>query len=110
MHAELTQRCLEQLGEKPSTVKNTVGRMAGAMQGIAPGAFDDAQIKNLLSDIAAEHFEIAAYRSLREAAQALGEQEIAQTCDQILRDEEEMARFLEGHLAETTRECLAVAA
>jgi len=110
MHAEMTERCLEQLGAKPSAIKNTMGKMAGAMQGAAPGAFDDAAIKNLLSDIAAEHFEMAAYRCLREAAHALEEHDIAHTCDAIVRDEEDMARFLESHLAEVTREFLAVAA
>jgi ferritin-like metal-binding protein YciE len=110
MHAQLVERCLAQLGEEPSTLKNVVGRVAGTMQGVATGAFEDSQVKNALSDYAVEHFEIAAYRALIEGARAIGQDQIVETCQQILREEEAMARFLESNLPTTVRDALMQAA
>jgi ferritin-like metal-binding protein YciE len=42
-----------------------------------------------------EHFEIACYRGLITAAEELGEGRVADTCRRILRDEEQMAAWLQ---------------
>lgn len=109
-HAQLLEQTLRQLGEQPSTVKNTMARVFGAMQSVASSAFRDDEIKNALSDYATENFEIAAYRALIEAARALQRDAVVRTCEQILREEESMARFLEQNLPVAVRDTLARAA
>lgn len=98
MHAERVKECVERLGGSTSSVKTALGKVTGFFQGISTGAAPDELVKNALSDYAAEHFEIASYRALIAAARELGETEVARVCEGILRDEEDMARFLETNL------------
>jgi ferritin-like metal-binding protein YciE len=73
---------MERLGEKPSAAKN------------------------LLSACAAENLEIAAYRALIAAAPAVGDEETAGVCEEILRDEKRMAAWLMENLPWVVRETL----
>ena len=59
--------------------------------------------KNFLRDYAAEHFEIASYRSLVSAAQDLNHPEIAVICEEILMEEESMADWIEAKIPDVTR-------
>lgn len=103
-HARKLERCLEHLGaEKPSAMKNAIGTVMGKMQGAMSGPFGDEIMKNALSDYAAEHMEIACYRSLIIAAEEIGEVQVARICNEILADEESMAQWLEQKLPEITR-------
>lgn len=97
-HATMVEQCLERLGEKPSRTKSVLGKMMGEMQAVSTGMFKDEVVKNFIADYAAEHFEIASYRSLVAAARELGEEEIARTCEEILKDEERMAGWLEENM------------
>jgi ferritin-like metal-binding protein YciE/glucose/arabinose dehydrogenase len=105
-HAELVKGCIERLGEKPSTAKSLLGQMLGAGQSVATGMFRDEVVKNFLSDYAAESFEIASYRALIAAARALGDEETARVCEEILRDEERMAAWLTENLPRVVQETL----
>jgi ferritin-like metal-binding protein YciE len=98
MHAERVRECVEQLGGSTSSMKTAMGAISGFFQGRSTGASPDELVKNGLSDYAAEHFEIASYRALIVAARALGEERVVSVCEQILRDEEEMATWLERQL------------
>jgi ferritin-like metal-binding protein YciE len=109
-HAQLVEQCLRQLGEGPSTMKNTFARMFGSVQSVASSAFKDDEVKNALSDYATENFEIACYRALIEAARVTQHQDVVRTCEEILREEEAMARFLEQNLPTTVHDALAHAA
>jgi ferritin-like metal-binding protein YciE len=97
-HARDIKRCLEHLGEKPSATKKAIGRVTGAMQSVATEPFQDELMKNFLMDYAAEHFEIACYRSLITAAEEAGHPKIARVCQEILEEEEAMAEWLRDHL------------
>jgi ferritin-like metal-binding protein YciE len=55
---------------------------------------------------AAESFEIASYRALIAAARALGDEETARVCEEILRDEERMAAWLTENLPRVVQETL----
>jgi ferritin-like metal-binding protein YciE len=105
-HAERVAECLEILGSKPSALKSAVGTAMGMVQGTSTGMFRDELVKNVLADYAAEHFEIACYRSLIAAAEALDQQEIAEICGEILEEEEAMAAWLEEHIEDITRTVL----
>ncbi|CAN5545065.1 hypothetical protein BH24GEM3_BH24GEM3_06450 [soil metagenome] len=105
-HAEMVKSCIERLGGKPSTSKKTLGTVIGNLGSVSTGPFEDELVKNFLSDYATENLEIASYRALITAAQELGDRETARICKQILRDEEEMARWLEDNLPMAVRETL----
>lgn len=98
-HAKLVEECLERLGEKPSGAKTMVGAVFGRMQALSTEPFKDEMMKNFLADYATEQFEIASYKSLAAAARHFGEEAIAVTCERILRDEEEMAAWLDRNMA-----------
>jgi ferritin-like metal-binding protein YciE len=109
-HAELLEECLERFGESTSTIKAGASRIMGAVESIATGPFGDEEVKNALMDYATENFEIAAYRALIEGAESLEEQEVADICQEILQDEEDMADFLEEQLPTTVRDAMMAAA
>ena len=108
MHAERVRECVERLGGSVSTVKTAMGAVSGFFQGRSTGASPDELVKNALSDYAAEHFEIASYRALITAARLLGENQVVQVCESILRDEQDMANWLEQSLPNVVQEYLNV--
>jgi ferritin-like metal-binding protein YciE len=105
-HAELVKGLVERLGGSTSSVKTAMGKVSGLFAGMSTGVFPDELVKNALADYASEHFEIASYRALIVAARALGENEVVSVCEQILRDEEKMARWLEQNLPMVVQEHL----
>lgn len=109
-HAEETRRqaddlknLIERLGGKVSTAKTVLGKMLGAGQSISTEFFQDEITKNFLADYAAEHFEIASYKALIATAEQIGEHEAIPVLESILREEEEMARWIEEHLPMAVR-------
>jgi ferritin-like metal-binding protein YciE len=109
-HAELIKQCLAILGETPSMMKTVIGAVMGTVQGTATGPFRDEIIKNFISDYAAEHLEMACYRSLIAAAEELEQPEIVRICGEILGEEKAMAAWLEDRIPEMTRMALLQAA
>lgn len=108
-HAQLVEQALERLGTSKSTLKDMTGGMQARMHGMLTGGSGDTLVKDTLSGIAAEHFEIACYTSLQTAALDVGDQATAQMCEQILRDEHAMAEYLEQELPRITHMELAAA-
>src|SRR3954467_2902388 len=108
MHAGRARECVERLGGSVSTVKTAMGAVSGFFQGRSTGVSPDELVKNALSDYAAEHFEIASYRALIPAARLLGENQVVQVCETILRDEQDMANWLEQSLPNVVQEYLNV--
>src|SRR5437588_1858042 len=106
-HAELVKGCIEQVGGSPSTLKSAVGALFGTIHSVSTGMFADETVKNALADYATEHFEIACYRALSEAAQSLDQPHIVQVCGEILRDEQEMADWLSTKVPKIVRDALA---
>lgn len=106
LHADRVEQCVARLGGDTSTFKSAMGQVSGFFQGRSTGAAPDELVKNALADYASEHFEIACYRALITGARSLGLNEIAQVCEEILRDEEDMARWLEKQLPMLVNEYL----
>jgi ferritin-like metal-binding protein YciE len=94
-HADLVEAALQSLGEDPSLLKEGMARIAGRLSPMGLAMASDAPVKIVLSNYAIEHFEIACYRSLEIAATAAGLPNVAETCREILEDEENMARLIE---------------
>lgn len=105
-HAEMLRACLARFGEEPSATKSVASRVLGSIEAYATGPFRDEEVKNGLMDYALENLEIAAYRALITAARTLGEIETLEVCREILREEEDMAAFLEDTWSTTVRDAL----
>lgn len=102
-HIEVVEECLGILGVSPSMARSAMGRGVGNIQSTATGVFRDELIKSFLSDYSSEHLEIASYRCLIAAAHELNQPEIARLCEEILREEVEMAGWFADHIPEITR-------
>lgn len=105
-HAERLEECVRGLGTTTSTVKSTLATLLGSAQAVSTGMFRDELVKDALSDYAAEQFEIACYRALIAAAQEEGRPEIARACEENLREDEAMARWLEQQLPGIVHEAM----
>jgi ferritin-like metal-binding protein YciE len=106
-HAQLVRESLQRLGSDVSSVKSGFASVMGTVESFSTKFFGDELLKNMLMDHASEHFEIACYRALIEAANQAGEPEIAKTCTAILTEEENMAEWLRQNLGVVTRNVLA---
>jgi ferritin-like metal-binding protein YciE len=102
-HAEQVQECVERLGEDVSRVKSGIANVLGAIQGMSTVMAKDKILKNAMANYAIEYFEIAAYLANAEAARMLGYDDIAEVCETIMEEEQEMADWLEGQIPFLTR-------
>lgn len=97
--------CLEHLGASALPPEGQAGRVPGEHQ--LAGLLGSGEVmRNEITNYAFEHFEIATYRALIEAAAEAGEHQIEQACEDILQEEEDMADWLAEHLPEVTRQYL----
>lgn len=93
-HAERLHECLERLGTQPSAVKSTLSSVIGSVEGASTAIFRDHLVKEVLADYASEHFEIACYVALVNAATRLEETAVADLCRQNLQEDRAMAGWL----------------
>lgn len=101
-HATRVAQCLEELGSDTSAVKDGIAKLSGLFSQTSMGMATDEPVKICLGNYAIEHFEMACYRSLRSAAQECGETQIAAVAEDILREEESMAEFIEAQIEDVT--------
>jgi len=100
------ERCLDRLGADPSTLKESAMKLGASMQGMMHAMSSDEVLKHALGSHAFEQFEAGSYRSLMTAAETAGEPQIAQTCEQIMRQEQDMARWVWEQLPHMTEQYL----
>jgi ferritin-like metal-binding protein YciE len=105
-HAARVEECLKSLGESPSAMKSTLSTVMGTIQSISTGLFRDEPVKNALADYGAEQFEVACYRALVAAALKLGETDIARLCEENMREDLEMAEWLDDQLPTVVEDSL----
>lgn len=103
---ELVAKALDDLGESPSSLKDTAMGFAENAQMMMHATGSDEVLKNSYTGYAFEHFEIASYRALELMARTAGEPQVEELARQILREEEEMAKWLEDHLPEVVEKHL----
>jgi ferritin-like metal-binding protein YciE len=104
--AERVRACVERLGEDISRVKSGLANFLGAVQGMSTWMADDKLVKNAMANYAIEHFEIAAYRINAAAAREMGFEDIANVCETIIAEEQDMANWLEMQFPLVTRQHL----
>jgi ferritin-like metal-binding protein YciE len=112
-HLELTKTqadrvkgCVEQLGDDVSHVKSGMANFLGAVQGMSTAMANDKMVKDAMACYAIEYFEISAYTANATAARELGFEDIADICETIMTEEQEMADWLEMQLPMVVREHL----
>ncbi len=105
--AELVRGCIERHDGSTSTIKDTAGRIMGFAQAMSGLFAGDEIVKASMGSYVFEEMEIAAYKTLISAAEACGDQETKRVCETILREEEDMARWLDQQLPAITRQYLA---
>ena len=103
--ADRLDECLEQLGGAASVTTSRTEKLPGGDQ-IAALLGGGPVIQNSITNYAFEHFEIATYRTLIEAASEAGEPEVERVCRENLREEEAMAAWLARQIPDVTRQYL----
>ena len=99
-------QCLDSLGESKSTMKDAAMSFMGNMAAMGHGMAGDAILKNTFADEAFEHYEIAAYKSLLTLCDRAGVTAAAQPLQTSLREEEQMAAWLDQHVGDITLQFL----
>jgi ferritin-like metal-binding protein YciE len=99
---ELIKGCLDRLGESPSTIKDLGAKIMAMGQGVSGMFVSDEVVKGAMAGYVFEHLEIASYTSLIAAAKAIGDTETQRVCEQILPQEQAMAKWLLEHIPELT--------
>lgn len=99
-HRQRIEECLGRYGKQPSSGKSALTGMMGKLQGVLSGSRKDTLARNSRDDYVAENFEIVSYGMLIATAQAFGDQQTVQACQMNLRDEVNMAKWLETHTGE----------
>ena len=99
---ELLKGCLARLGESPSTVKDLGAKLMAMGQGVSGMFVSDEVVKGAMAGYVFEHLEIVSYTSLIAAAKAIGDTETQRVCEQILPQEEAMAKWLLENIPEIT--------
>ncbi|WP_232464728.1 ferritin-like domain-containing protein [Bordetella genomosp. 8] len=107
--ARLIAQCIERRGGDTSTLKDLAGKAVAGMHGATSMFASDEIVKGGMMSYAFEHFEIASYRNLIEAARMVGDRETMAICERILPEEQAMADWLQHNMAGTTRRFLQLA-
>lgn len=99
-HQRMVDR-LKAYNQGTSGVKSAIASLMGSTAPAMAGMGSDTLAKAARNDYAVEHFEIAAYELLITTAAAYGDEQTVQACELNLRDEENMAHWLERSLPRT---------
>ncbi len=100
--ARRIEELLSSLGTSHSTVKDTVTSLMGNLAALGHTVAPDEVLKNTLANFAFEHYEIASYLSLLTLAEATGHDRAKLALSESLREEEQMAQWIQDHIGPTT--------
>jgi ferritin-like metal-binding protein YciE len=85
-----------------SSFKDTVASIGANLAALGHSMAPDEIIKNSLANFAFENYEIASYKALLVLAEACGHSGGQSALQQSLREEQDMAQFIDSHLKDTT--------
>ena len=101
-HAKEVERRIKKLGGGGQSTQTLLGKAMAAAKGpmhmVRGGSEQEKMLKNAKTEYFNEHEEIATYTAIETLAENVGDKETAKLARQIRRDEERMARFLEGQI------------
>jgi ferritin-like metal-binding protein YciE len=92
---------LSSLGTSHSALKDTITSVMGNMAALGHSTASDEVIKNTIANFAFEHYEIASYVALLTLADAAGHDRAKVALNESLREEEQMAQWIQDHIAPT---------
>ena len=99
-HARDLERRIKKLGGDASTLASIASKAIATAKGplhMLRGTSDEEKLlKNAKTEYSEEHEEIATYTAIETVAESVGDKETAKLARSIRRDEERMARYLEG--------------
>ena len=101
------ENCLEACGESTSSLKDTALSVAANVTAMAHSMAGDEILKNTFANNAFEHFEIASYKSLLALAGPAGAESSRPALETSLREEEQMASWIDANVQKVTMEYLA---
>lgn len=110
VQAQRLEELLSSLGTSASSLKDAGLSFMGNMAALAHTVAPDEVVKNSFANFAFEHFEIASYKSLLTLSDALGQTAAQSALQQSLSEEEDMANWIDQHLAGTTMRYLQLSA
>lgn len=102
VQAKAIKGCIERRGGSTSALKDVTGKVIAMAQGISGLFVGDEIVKGVLASYTFEHMEIASYKILIAAAEAVGDHETERVCENILAEEEAMAAWLQKNLHHLT--------
>jgi ferritin-like metal-binding protein YciE len=105
-HAKGLERRIRKLGGGGQTTQTAVGKVMAAAKGplhmIRGSGEQEKMLKNAKTEYFNEHEEIATYLAIETLAEKVGDRETAKLAKGIRREEERMAKFLEGQIKSLT--------
>jgi ferritin-like metal-binding protein YciE len=110
-HARAVERRVKQLGGEPSGLETTVTTAASKAISAAKGPLhmlrgtgeNEKMLKNAKTEYSEEFEEIATYTAIETLAETVGDKDTAKLARGIRREEERMAKFLEGQIPQLTK-------
>jgi ferritin-like metal-binding protein YciE len=106
-HAKAVERRIKKLGGGGQITQTAVGRAKAMAKGplhILRGSGEqEKMLKNAKTEYFNEHEEVATYLAIETLAEKVGDRETARLAKGIRREEERMAKFLEGQITALTR-------
>jgi ferritin-like metal-binding protein YciE len=105
-HAKSLERRIKKLGGGAPTVQIVVAKALATSKGpmhlIRGSGLQEKMLKNAKTEYFNEHEEIATYLAIEVFAEKVGDKETAKLARDIRREEERMAKFLEGQIKSLT--------
>lgn len=101
-HAKQLERRIKKLGGGGQMVQTVVGKTMAAAKGplhaVRGSGGQEKMLKNAKTEYFNEHEEIATYLAIETLAEKVGDRETAKLARGIRREEERMAKFLQGQI------------
>jgi ferritin-like metal-binding protein YciE len=102
------EQCLDACGESSSTLKDAAQSVMANTMAITHSMAGDEILKDTFANNAFEHFEIAAYKSLLALCDGAGQGSSRKLLEANLKEEEQMAAWIDANVAKVTKQYLAV--
>jgi ferritin-like metal-binding protein YciE len=111
-HARQLERRIKRIGgQGPARVQSVAGQAVGQAKSLAKGPLHmvrgtgeaEKMLKNAKTEYWNEYEEIASYTAIETLAETVGDTDTAKLARGIRREEERMAKFLEGQIPQLTK-------
>jgi len=105
-HAKALERRIKKLGGGPSALQTVAAKAAAVakapLHAVRGSGEQEKMLKNAKTQYVSEHEEISTYLAIETFATKVGDKETASLVRAIRKEEERMARFLEGQIKQLT--------